>query len=37
MVPIIEKVSGDCIGRCEPRNPYGWPEPEMGWALKPEF
>ncbi len=37
MFSIIERSSGAWIGRCGPWNPHGWPEPEIGWALSPEF
>ena len=33
----IEKSSGEHIGRVGPWNPQGWPEPEVGWTLHPEF
>lgn len=30
---VVEKSSGDFIGRIGPWNPEGWPEPEVGWTL----
>ncbi|MBL4616645.1 MAG: GNAT family N-acetyltransferase [Robiginitomaculum sp.] len=30
---VIEKSSGDCIGRVGPWNPHLWPEPEVGWLI----
>ena len=37
MFSMVEKISGEWIGRCGPWYPHGWPEPEIGWAVKPEF
>lgn len=30
---VIEKETGQWIGRIGPWNPYGWPGPEVGWSL----
>jgi RimJ/RimL family protein N-acetyltransferase len=30
---VIEKESGNWIGRVGPWYPYGWPQPEIGWSL----
>lgn len=30
---VIEKSSGQWIGRIGPWNPHGWPGPEVGWSL----
>jgi RimJ/RimL family protein N-acetyltransferase len=30
---VIEKSSGDWIGRVGPWNPHLWPEPEVGWTI----
>ena len=30
---VIEKASGDWVGRVGPWNPEGWPEPEIGWTI----
>ena len=30
---VIEKSSGEWIGRVGPWNPEGWPEPEIGWTI----
>lgn len=37
MFSVLEKSSGEWIGRSGPWYPHGWPEPEIGWALKPEY
>ena len=37
MFSIVERISGEWIGRCGPWFPHGWPEPEIGWALRPEY
>ncbi len=34
MWSVIEKSSGDWIGRLGPWQPEGWPGPEVGWGLK---
>lgn len=33
MYSIVEKASGELIGRAGLWYPGGWPEPELGWAL----
>jgi RimJ/RimL family protein N-acetyltransferase len=33
---VIEKATGRWIGRIGPRQPEGWPGPEVGWALASE-
>ncbi len=33
MFSVIEKASGQWIGRVGPWQPEGWPGPEIGWAL----
>ncbi len=30
---VIEKSSGEWIGRIGPWYPHGWPQPEIGWSL----
>lgn len=30
---VIEKASGDWVGRIGPWYPHGWPQPEIGWTL----
>ncbi len=30
---VIEKESGQWLGRVGPWNPHGWPQPEIGWTL----
>ena len=32
---VVEKDTGQTIGIAGPWNPEGWPEPEVGWALRP--
>jgi len=34
---VIEKASGQFIGRVGPWNPEGWPEPEVGWTIHRDF
>lgn len=34
---VEEKVSGAAIGIVGPTFPEGWPEPEIGWTILPEF
>lgn len=34
---LEDKASGKFAGWCGPWYPEGWPEPEIGWALVPEF
>ena len=33
MFSVIEKSTGQWIGRLGPWNPEGWPEPEVGWGI----
>jgi RimJ/RimL family protein N-acetyltransferase len=33
MFSVIEKATGAWVGRLGPWNPYGWPEPEVGWGI----
>ena len=33
MFSVIEKSSGQWVGRLGPWNPEGWPEPEVGWGI----
>lgn len=32
---VIEKASGDFVGRIGHWGPEGWPEPEVGWTVHP--
>ncbi len=32
---VIEKSSGNWVGRVGPWYPEGWPEPEIGWTIHP--
>jgi RimJ/RimL family protein N-acetyltransferase len=34
MFAVIEKSSGEWIGRLGPWQPEGWPGPEVGWGLR---
>jgi RimJ/RimL family protein N-acetyltransferase len=34
MFSVIEKSSGEWIGRLGPWQPEGWPGPEVGWSLR---
>jgi RimJ/RimL family protein N-acetyltransferase len=34
---VIEKSSGDFIGRVGPWFPEGWPEPEVGWTIHRDY
>jgi RimJ/RimL family protein N-acetyltransferase len=36
MFSVIEKASGQWVGRLGPWNPEGWPEPEVGWGIARE-
>ena len=36
MFSVLEKASGRWIGRVGPWHPFGWPGPEVGWALHPD-
>ena len=36
MFSVIEKSSGQWVGRLGPWNPLGWPEPEVGWGIARE-
>lgn len=33
---VIEKASGQWVGRIGPWRPEGWPGPEVGWSLHPD-
>lgn len=33
---VIEKSSGEWLGRVGPWNPHLWPQPEVGWTIKRE-
>ena len=35
MFSVIEKASGQWLGRVGPWQPEGWPGPEIGWAISP--
>ncbi len=34
---VEEKASGRTVGIVGPWYPEGWPEPEIGWTMLPEF
>ena len=34
MFSVIEKTSGEWIGRVGPWQPFGWPGTEVGWSLR---
>lgn len=34
---VVEKSSGDWVGRVGPWNPVGWPEPEVGWTIHKNY
>jgi RimJ/RimL family protein N-acetyltransferase len=34
MFSVIERASGEWIGRVGPWQPLGWPGPEVGWSLR---
>ncbi len=34
---VIEKSTGAWVGRVGPWFPEGWPEPEVGWTIHPNF
>ena len=36
MFSVIEKSSGQWLGRVGPWCPYGWPGTEVGWSLHPD-
>lgn len=36
MFSVIEKASGQWVGRLGPWYPEGWPEPEIGWGIARE-
>ena len=36
MFSVIEKSSGQWVGRLGPWYPEGWPEPEVGWGIARE-
>ena len=33
MFSLIDKQTGEWLGRIGPINPYGWPEREVGWGI----
>ena len=33
---VIERDSGDWLGRVGPWYPHGWPQPEVGWTIRRE-
>ncbi|HEY0332768.1 MAG TPA: GNAT family N-acetyltransferase [Stenotrophomonas sp.] len=34
MFSVIEKASGEWVGRVGPWQPYQWPGPEVGWSIR---
>ncbi|HAL24069.1 MAG TPA: N-acetyltransferase, partial [Stenotrophomonas sp.] len=34
MFSVIEKASGEWVGRMGPWQPLGWPGPEVGWSIR---
>ncbi len=34
---VIEKATGQWVGRVGPWFPEGWPQPEIGWAILPAY
>jgi len=36
MFSVIERSTGDWVGRVGPWMPEGWPGPEVGWGIVPE-
>jgi len=34
---LEDKQSGEWVGRVGPWYPEGWPEPEVGWAISPDY
>lgn len=34
---VIEKDTGNWVGRVGPWFPVGWPEPELGWMIHPAY
>ncbi len=34
---LEEKKTGNWVGRVGPWNPEGWPAPEVGWTISPQF
>ena len=36
MLAVIEKASGQWVGRLGPWQPEGWPGTEVGWGLHPD-
>jgi RimJ/RimL family protein N-acetyltransferase len=34
---VEERATGDWVGRVGPWYPEGWPEPEVGWTIAPDF
>jgi RimJ/RimL family protein N-acetyltransferase len=37
MFSVIERASGDFVGRVGPWQPEGWPDFEIGWTLRSDF
>ena len=37
MFSVLEKSSGEWIGRLGPWNPDGWPGTEVGWGIRREY
>ena len=37
MWSVVLKATGQNIGHCGTYFPHGWPEPEIGWAIFPEY
>ena len=37
MFSVVEKASGDWIGRIGPIHPHGWPGREVGWGLHSSY
>ncbi|MGV6801242.1 MAG: GNAT family N-acetyltransferase [bacterium] len=34
---LEDKATGAWVGRAGPWNPEGWPQPEVGWTIAPEY
>jgi RimJ/RimL family protein N-acetyltransferase len=34
---VLEKSSGQWVGRIGPLHPHGWPGPEIGWGLSSQY
>lgn len=37
MFTVIERASGDFVGRVGPWQPEGWPDFEIGWTVRSQF